>query len=70
VALNGCAAPDRFAVLRLEVYGSVGLLFPRGVRIQHLLPNGPFRAWRAALASVGIPCIGPAASGIHREARP
>jgi hypothetical protein len=48
VALNGCAAPDRFAVLRLEVYGSVGLLFPRGVRIQHLLPNGPFRAWRAA----------------------
>jgi hypothetical protein len=51
VALNGCAAaPDRFAVLRLEVYGSIGPLFPKGMRTQHHSPEPTGFARRAALS--------------------
>ena len=71
VALNGCAAaPNRFAVLRLEVYDRIGPLFPKGMRIQQLLPNGSVSRGEQPLVPVGILCIGLAASGFHREARP
>ena len=61
MALDGCAAaPGRFAVLRLvEGYGSIGPLFPMGMRTQHPSPE------RTGFARGGQPLV-PVRHPLHR----